>query len=202
MFVGLTGGMGCGKSVVGEIFAEFGWLTLNADDICHSLYDFSNEEFTERLLDRWGYKVLGKDGSGFDRSAIAAIIFNSPEERKWLDSIIHPSVLQKSLEIRFDNPNRDILFEVPLLFEASWEDRFDAVISVWSLGTVRKRRLIARGMTEMEIRKRDLAQMPAKRKIELSDFAVINNCDFDVLKTQCEILSRTLRNNIRASDVT
>ncbi|MCK5844717.1 MAG: dephospho-CoA kinase [Victivallales bacterium] len=192
MFVGLTGGMGCGKSAVCDIFARLNWMVLDADKLCHSLYDSGEERFRELLMERWGNSILDGDGTNLDRRGIASIVFNSSEEREWLNSIIHPIVLQKALAIKASNPGRDYIFGVPLLFEANWEEKFDAIISVWTEDPTRKRRLCGRGMTRDEIAGRDSAQISPERKMEMSDYALINNGDLRNLKAQCEILSQTL----------
>jgi len=194
VFVGLTGGIGCGKSVVNGIFAQFDWLVLDADDICHSIYDSADEEFLELLKRRWGTKIVTRDGAGLDRGKIADIVFNSEKELCWLNSVIHPAVYQKALRIRSAQPGKDAVFDVPLLFEAGWENRFDAVVAVWTDDAIRFRRLRERGMTEEDIVKRDSTQMSCRRKMEMSDVALINNGDIENLRAQCEMLSRALRN--------
>jgi dephospho-CoA kinase len=198
VFVGLTGGMGCGKSVARGVFARLDWMVLDADGICHSLYDSSEGEFGALLRERWGERALKNDGTGLDREKIASIVFNSPEERNWLISLVHPAVLQKALEIHASQQDRETLFEVPLLFEANWEGRFDAVIAVWAEDSTRKHRLRERGMTDAEIKKRDSAQMSAERKMEMSDFALINNGGLESLEAQCVLVSNTLKSG-RAS---
>ena len=99
MFIGLTGGMGCGKSTARAIFAEMAWLTLDADAICHSLYDERDGRLLKLLTKRWGEKVAKSDGIGLNRGKVSDIIFNSPEERDWLNAAIHPD---KRTAERFD----------------------------------------------------------------------------------------------------
>lgn len=194
MFIGLTGGMGCGKSAACALFAEMNWLILDADEICHSLYNEKEGALLDLLRERWGNGVIKTDGTGLDRGKVSDIIFNSLEERDWLNATIHPIVLQKALDVHAANPENDIIFDVPLLFEAGWCDRFDAVIAIWTESGVRRTRLCERGMSDQDIARRDAAQMPITQKMELADHALINNGSIGKLRAQCEIVSNTLKN--------
>ena len=193
VFIGLTGGMGCGKSVACALFAEMDWLILNADEICHSLYNEKEGQLLDLLCERWGNDVIKPDGTGLDCGKVSDIIFNSLEERDWLNARIHPMVLQKALDVYAANPANNIMFDVPLLFEAGWCDRFDAVIAIWTEDIVRRARLRERGMTDQDITRRDAAQMSIEKKMELADYTLINNGSIEKLRAQCEIVSNTLK---------
>lgn len=194
MFIGLTGGMGCGKSTACDIFTAMGWQILDADEICHSLYDEREGKLLKLLLKRWGEEIADADGNELDRGKVSDIIFNSSEERNWLNATIHPLVLQKALDIHAANLKRNMVFGVPLLFEAGWENRFEAVITVWTENEIRRRRLRGRGMSDKEILRRDAAQMSIEMKMRRADYVLINNGDIEELRAQCEIISNALRN--------
>jgi dephospho-CoA kinase len=101
--------------------------------------------------------------------------------------------LRKALDEYVKAAGKDVLFDVPLLFEAGWESHFDAVLAVWAEPEVRWKRLTERGMSDEDVRRRDDAQMPSAVKLERADFALINNGTLDDLRLQCEIVSDTIR---------
>lgn len=192
MVLGLTGGMGCGKSTVLKFFTSQGWNAYNSDDICHSIYSRAALVFSEKLRTRWGNDIF--DDEGFpDRKKIAAIAFNDQAELQWLNSIVHPAVKQQVLSIIAENKGECLIFEVPLLYEAGWENMFDSIISVWSSRAMQVVRLRERGVAESEIVKRIASQLSAERKLEKADWALINNGSFEELEIQCNQLINQIK---------
>ena len=185
MIVGVTGGIGAGKSTVVNIFKEYGWHTIDADKICHSLYDQSDSDILKKLIRRWGKSILLEDGT-LNRQQVAEIIFNDEKEREWLDSIIHPAVLKQGLDLHQSFNKENSLFDLPLLFEVGWDNQFDSIISVWTEKSIVYERLINRGMSIDDIEKRIQAQLSPEIKIEKSDFTIINNGNLITLRKQCE----------------
>ena len=88
IIIGLTGGIACGKSTAGKFFKELGWDVISTDQIVSDLLDEDDEVISD-IKSRWG-DIVWQDSSGRDRKAIGSIVFRDPNERKWLESILHP----------------------------------------------------------------------------------------------------------------
>ncbi len=192
MFVGLTGSTGCGKTSALECFSSLGWKTLDADRICHELYEDRDSGVAEAARKRWGNKVFLPDGR-INRQAIADIVFKNSRELKWLNSLLHPKVLKKARAEIARSGRKNAIFAVPLLFEAGWEKEFDCIVSVWTDGVIQRQRLARRGWSEREISRRCKCQIPPEKKMELSDFAIINNGTLNDLKEQCKLLNKKIK---------
>lgn len=190
MLVGLTGGIGCGKSSAGSYFKRLGWYLIDADEICHSLYE--TEEIKLLLRDRWGEAVF-TDGVP-NRIKIADIVFSAKIELEWLNSLFHHRVLNYSNKVIAESENEHVMYEVPLLYEAGWEDGFDHIITVWTDKEVQKNRLLKRGMERKDIETRLKNQMSLDVKLDKSDYGIINNQGFDFLHKQCDRINNQIRN--------
>ena len=127
-FVGLTGGVGAGKSEALAAFERAGAATLASDLVVHDL--LRSDELRRRLVDRWGNGVA--PGDEIDRGRVAAIVFDRPDELAWLASELHPRVGERVAEWRAGLPPDSELavVEVPLLFETGMEKLFDSVVCV------------------------------------------------------------------------
>lgn len=180
MFLGLTGGIGTGKTTVLNCFSNYKWKTINADKLCHDLYNENGNKSLPCLIKkRWGEDVFQSDGS-VDKNKVSAIVFKDKDELKWLNKIIHPKVWRKAENIYGMSNGKNCIFEVPLLFEAGWEKRFDAVVCVW---TDKNRQNTFRKKREMSIQNFKLRlkfQININKKLEMADYALINtgNCSF------------------------
>ncbi|HCE44302.1 MAG TPA: dephospho-CoA kinase [Lentisphaeria bacterium] len=194
MFVGLTGGTGCGKSTALECFSSLGWKTLDADGICYELYGDRNSGVAEAIRRRWGDRVFSGNGD-VDRKKVADIVFRSRKERLWLNSLLHPMVLERAVKEARKSKNRNVIFAVPLLFEAKWEKEFDCTVSIWTDRKTQYQRLAKRGWSLEEIERRCKCQITPDEKMELADFAIINNGGIDLLYQQCKILNKDIRKN-------
>lgn len=192
MLIGLTGGIGSGKSTALGIFSCLGWNTLDADLICHQLYQDANCKAYRQMVEKWGKEVLNPDGA-IDRKKVAGIIFQDVDEREWLNGVLHPQVLEYAIEeYQQNNATVPMMFDVPLLFEVSWERYFTKMVVVFVEDNIQKERLKARGMSQDEIERRMAAQMPLSEKIEKADYALINNGTEEMLREQCQKLHETL----------
>jgi dephospho-CoA kinase len=132
LFLGLTGGIGAGKSEALAAAGRLGAAVLSTDAIVHEL--LGNDEVCELLAERWGEKVLAP-GGGVDRAAVAEIVFGAPDELRWLESVLFPRVGERVVAWRAElerspEPPPAAVVEVPLLFEAGIEGIFDATIAV------------------------------------------------------------------------
>ncbi len=191
MIVALTGGMGCGKSLALQYFAELGWQTLSADAINHEIYK-NSEEFKAGLRGRWGHHIF--DGNGvIDRRAVAGIVFNDAAELEWLNGILHPLIRDHAEGCFAADPAGNHLFEVPLLYESGWHGRYDVVVCIWSNPETVRERLHKRGLDDGEIERRMAYQMTADEKLARADFGLINNGSPDDLYEQCKELSKQIK---------
>jgi dephospho-CoA kinase len=191
IFVGLTGGIGCGKSSALKCFANLGWLVIDADKICHELYEEKDGTLTDALKTRWS-GVIKEDGTA-DKKKIAEIVFGDEKELQWLNSVLHPRVMKKSKDILAENKASFAMFDVPLLFEARWEKGFDFIVSVWTGLEEQRSRLLKRGWSEKEIELRCSSQISPDEKLEKADFGIINTGSLESLSEQCKILDKKMR---------
>jgi dephospho-CoA kinase len=180
-FVGLTGGLGSGKSEALRALGELGAATLSTDAVVAEL--LSGEELRDEIVSRLGPEVA-PDGS-LDRSAVAERVFGDEEERKWLEGLLWPRVGQRVMEWRaeveaLEPPPRAAIVEVPLLFEAGMEGAFDATVAVVADEDVRAERAGARGHAAVDARA--AAQLSQEEKAQRADFVVRNDGTLDELR--------------------
>lgn len=145
-FLGLTGGMGAGKSTALAALAGLGAAVLSTDEVVHELY--GGPQVRDAVVERWGEQVA--PGGIVDRAAVAAKVFEDPSERKWLEGLLWPLVGERIAdwlaEARAASfPPRAAVVEVPLLFEAGMGDIFDATIAIVAEEDLRRRRAAGRG---------------------------------------------------------
>ncbi len=182
--VGLTGGIGSGKSLAAQFFSQLGAIVIDADQLARSAIERGSEGFDEVLL-RFGDTVL-KNGD-IDRVALGQIIFENPEAKKDLEEIIHPRIRVEFEEaVASLNPGQVMVYEIPLLVETKAADRFDFVITVESDAELRKQRLRARGMFHSDIEKRMASQATEEQRRAIADCVLINNGTEDDLLRQVE----------------
>jgi dephospho-CoA kinase len=192
MILGLTGGFGCGKSSVLAFFRDAGWETCNTDEICAQLYQEQNPVLIKQLRQRWQERVFDTSGE-VNKGAVAGIIFNDNNELEWLCSILHPLIADETHKLIELYAGKDLMIEVPLLFEAEWEDMFDYTVCVWADAGIREKRLLKKGFSVDEIKNRNSKQMPDNVKLENADFGLINNGDMEFLEKQCKKLIKHLK---------
>lgn len=192
VLIGLTGGIGTGKSSALKCFDNLGWKTLDADLICHNLYSNIDCEAYKLMLAHWGNEILKKDGS-INKAIVGDIVFKNIIERKWLNNMLHPMVLDHAIE-EYSKCDTTIpmIFDVPLLFEVSWEKYFTKIISTFTAEKIQIIRLQNRGMNINDIKRRIHSQISISEKVEKSDFSLINNGTIELLKLQCKVLHTTI----------
>ena len=182
--VGLTGGIGSGKSLAAQFFSQLGAIVIDADQLARSAIERGSEGFDEVLL-RFGDTVL-KNGD-IDRVALGQIIFENPEAKKDLEEIIHPRIrIEFEEAVASLNPGQVMVYEIPLLVETKAADRFDFIITVESDAELRKQRLRARGMFHSDIEKRMASQATEEQRRAIADCVLINNGTEDDLLRQVE----------------
>jgi dephospho-CoA kinase len=179
-FVGLTGGIGAGKSEALAAFERLGAATLSTDRVAHDLLD--DEGVRSALIERWGVKVA-PDGS-VDRDLVGEIVFNDPEQLAWLESVTHPRVGAHVLEWRqsLDPGVKVAVVEVPLLFEAVMEDAFDATVAVVAADELRDARLRERGQGGLE--GREARQLDQEEKARRADHVIRNDASLQELESE------------------
>jgi dephospho-CoA kinase len=186
LVVGLTGGIGAGKSMVAQFFAELGALVIDADQLARMAIERGSDGFAEVLL-RFGDEVI--TNGDIDRKKLADIIFHDPEARRDLEAIIHPRVQAIFAEAVADLDQEDILiYEIPLLVETGAAEKFDYIITVESDLELRKERLLKRGLYISQIEKRIAAQASPESREAAADVVIFNNSDEDSLLRQVENL--------------
>ena len=182
--VGLTGGIGSGKSLAAQFFSQLGALVIDADQLARSVIERGSEGFDEVLL-RFGDTIL-KNGD-IDRVALGQIVFENPEAKKDLEEIIHPRIRTEFEEaVASLNPGQIMVYEIPLLVETNAADRFDFVITVESDAELRRQRLRARGMFHSDIEKRMASQATEEQRRAIADCVLTNDGSEDDLLRQVE----------------
>ena len=183
-FVGLTGGLGAGKSEALRLLGELGAATLSTDDVVHELLE--GDELRDALVARFGPEVA-VDGR-LERSRIAERVFGDDEARAWLERVLWPRVGERVAAWRAEvGEERVAVVEVPLLFESGMEVVFDSTIAVIADEPVRERRAAERG--HAAVAERAGRQLTQAQKADRADFTVRNDGSLDELK---ETLSHVL----------
>jgi dephospho-CoA kinase len=187
-FVGLTGGLGAGKSEALSALAELGAATLSTDAVVHEL--LQADELRDIVIARLGEEVA-RDGR-LDRSLIAERVFGDEEARSWLEGELWPRVGRRVAEWKqevdaLDPPPRAAVVEVPLLFESGMEQGFDATIAVIADEDVRAERAGARG--HASVAERTGRQLSQEQKEQKADYTVRNDGTLEELR---QTLSRVL----------
>ncbi|MBF0463460.1 MAG: dephospho-CoA kinase [Nitrospirae bacterium] len=180
MLVGLTGNFGSGKSTVLEMFKALGAITVSSDEIVHRL--LSETDIKLRVRELLG-DVFDSAGN-IDKPKTAAIVFNNPQLRRELETIIHPLVIAEIKRKASSNTDKVVVAEIPLLFEGNFTRDVDKTITVISDIEVVEERLKNRGFSTTDIKSRLSAQIPQDRKVALSDFVIDNSGNPEETKSQ------------------
>jgi dephospho-CoA kinase len=181
-FVGLTGGLGAGKSTALDLLAELGAATLSTDAVVHEL--LATDELRDLVIERLGPEVAADDG--LDRARIAERVFADDEARAWLEGTLWPRVGDRVAAWRSalegaDPLPRAAVVEVPLLFESGMEGVFDATIAVVADERLRERRAAARG--HASVAERAGRQLTQDEKAARADYAVRNDGTVEALRS-------------------
>lgn len=191
LFIGLTGGIGGGKTLALSFFRGIGWEVIEADSLTRNLYEDAAGKVAVAVAARWSGEATRPDGS-VDKRTLAKIVLSDDGEMRWLEELTHSQIWERAMAARGAATGKNVVFEVPLLFEAGWEERFTAVVAVFAEDTVRRARLEKRGMDGGRVEKLWRRQMPQDNKAALADFVLVNNASEGLLRKQCESLSRLL----------
>lgn len=194
LLVGLTGGIGSGKSTVARMLEERGAVVFDADVLAREAVAPSTPGH-DAVVRRFGPNVL-LPGGALDREALAGVVFADPAARRDLEEIVHPEVRRLFAEgcERHEGTDAVIVFSAPLLVETGMHTAFDVLVVVSAPVGAQVERLVRdRGMAEGAIRARIDAQLPLERKAEVADVIVDNEGTFEDLDVQVDRLWAELR---------
>ena len=191
-FVGLTGGIGAGKSEALAALERLGAATISADAVVHELYE--NPEVRAAVIARWGDDVA--PGGRVDRSLVARRAFADEAERAWLEGMIWPKVGERiaewrAVESQREPPPRALVVETPLLFEAGLESAYDATIAIVADEAVRAERAAARGHEAVD--ERAARQLSQDEKARRATFAIANSGTLEQLERELSAVLEKLR---------
>lgn len=180
--IGLTGGIGSGKSTVARMFADLGADVIDADAIAREVVEPGTPGLAA-LVQEFGEGIL--DGNGLDRAALAQIVFEDPGARQRLNAIIHPLIGARTAELMAALPDGAILIhDVPLLAELNLQDAYDLVVVVDAPDELRVTRLMERGLTEEDARARIATQATREQRLAVADVVIDNSGDLAQLREQ------------------
>jgi dephospho-CoA kinase len=173
-FIGLTGGIGSGKSTALAALARLGAATLSTDRVVHELYE--TDAVRDAVADRFGESVL--HGGEVDRSALARVAFATGADRRWLEQLLWPRVGERMIAWRAEQerrspPPRALVVEVPLLFESGLDRGYDATIAVIADEQIRHARAAARGHEALD--ERVARQLSQQEKSQLATYTIVND---------------------------
>jgi dephospho-CoA kinase len=194
--VGLTGGIGAGKSEALRLLAERGATVIDADRIAREVVEPGTPGLAA-VVAEFGAGILTADGT-LDRPRLGRIVFADPGRRRALNAIVHPLVRARAAELRAaaaaTAPDAIVVEDVPLLAESQLQDNYDAVIVVDASEPIRLARLTRlRGMTEDDARSRMAAQASREERLKIADFVLDNDGELADLERQVEGLWGRLR---------
>ena len=183
MNVGLTGGIGCGKSTALEYFRQAGAEVLETDAVVRELLS-SDVDLIGKVSEAFGADILDDEGN-VDRAKLASKVFHNSEALALLESLVHPRV--REFWMRALGESHPILIvEIPLLFEKDLQRHFTLTICLSSNPEVQAERLKARGMSESQIQYRKERQFSLEKKTQKADIVLHNNGSLEHLKEQVE----------------
>ncbi|MEA3385026.1 MAG: dephospho-CoA kinase [Thermodesulfobacteriota bacterium] len=193
--IGLTGGIASGKSTVGMMLSEQNFPVIDTDKLAREVVE-PGKPALEELVKAFGTEIL-KDDKTLDRHRMLKMILTDAGARRITENIIHPYIFKRMdqiLQQLASSGSNVVIVEVPLLFEAGWQDFFDYVVSVVALEPICITRMAERKQMSIDMASRWMAtQIPQAVKAKRSDYVVHNNAGLDKLQIQVNRLSRLLK---------
>lgn len=181
MIVGLTGGMGGGKSTAARFFEEAGYRRIDSDRIVREEL-LTSPEVIAKIAARFPGAVNARNE--VVRHELAQCIFENDAERIWLEEVLHPLVYARWRELLASAPEAAWVIEVPLLFEQGLENWFDFIVCVSTSSANQLARLIERGIPQSLAGQRISKQLPLAQKLEKADFVLSNDGTPEALRMQ------------------
>lgn len=195
LIVALTGGIGSGKSTVGQIFAQLGATVIDSDQLARDVMERGSIGFNE-VVAKFGDEIL-KNGE-IDRQILASLIFKDPAKRSELEQITHPLIRKAFAKVVSSaSPDSIVINQIPLLVESSHDYKFDHIITVSASESIRSERLIKRGLTNDQIKQRMGAQATDQMREAIADSVIVNEKNEQELTDQVEkIWEQLLSKNV------
>ncbi|HLW16949.1 MAG TPA: dephospho-CoA kinase [Actinomycetota bacterium] len=200
LLVGLTGGIGAGKSTVATLLAEHGAVVIDADSIVRELQQPGTDVF-RAIVDRFGTHVVAADGA-LDRERLADIVFRNDDARSALNAIVHPAVYAVMSEriAAVKDEDKVVVLDIPLLAEAGGGGGMDAVVVVEADDEMRVARVVSeRGLNAEDVRARMATQASSEQREALADVVIRNNGTPEDLRAQVDDLWEQLRARLGAT---
>lgn len=191
MLIGVTGGIGTGKSKVAEMLAQLLGATLvNADAVCRELLETGKPGYIQ-FVQRYGGTYLERPAGPIDRHRLRTALFADDCMRRDLENILHPMVRRILAQSCSSNSsNGSVVAEVPLLFESGWQDDFDVIVCVDAPQSTVTNRVVARdGVASAEVQRIIKLQLPQEKKKQMADWVINNDGSEDALKDQVTALA-------------
>jgi dephospho-CoA kinase len=196
LIVALTGGIGSGKSTVGELFQQLGAVVVDSDQLAREVVERGSSGF-EQIFTLFGDEIL-KNGE-INRSLLAEIIFKDPAKRKDLEQITHPLIRKAFADIVAKSGDQAIVInQIPLLVESKYEYNFDHVITVSTSEDKRIARLLAKGYTQEQIQNRMKSQVSDADREKIADSIIQNNESEKELLPQVEKIWEQLQFKLKS----
>lgn len=196
LIVALTGGIGSGKSTVGELFQQLGAVVVDSDQLAREVVERGSSGF-EQIVTLFGDEIL-KNGE-INRSLLAEIIFKDPAKRKDLEQITHPLIRKAFADIVAKSGDQAIVInQIPLLVESKYEYNFDHVITVSTSEDKRIARLLAKGYTQEQIQNRMKSQVSDVDREKIADSIIQNNESEKELLPQVEKIWEQLQSKLKS----
>ncbi len=196
LIVALTGGIGSGKSTVGELFQQLGAVVVDSDQLAREVVERGSSGF-EQIVTLFGDDIL-KNGE-INRSLLAEIIFKDPAKRKNLEQITHPLIRKAFADIVAKSGDQAIVInQIPLLVESKYEYNFDHVITVSTSEDKRIARLLAKGYTQEQILNRMKSQVSDADREKIADSIIQNNESEKELLPQVEKIWEQLQSKLKS----
>lgn len=193
-WIGLTGGIATGKSSVAKILRDFGLPVVDADSLAR-VVTRPQSIGLNAVVNVFGSSILDASGE-LNRKKLGEIVFNSPEQRRKLEEILHPLIQNERAKERLALEQRGCemaFYDVPLLFEKHLESEFDAVVLVYARPEEQRRRMKDRDhLSDIEIESRLSAQLPIDEKVKLADYIIFNNGGLTELKANVQAVLQEL----------
>ena len=185
MYLGLTGGIGSGKSTAARMFADLGAIVIDADAIAKEVLEPGQVGY-ESVVNNFGEEILDSSGN-IDRVILAGKVFGDTTKLKELEEIVHPAVATKVAQIRESLPASSIIiYDTPLLIEKSLQQQFDQVIVVLAPEALRTQRLLARGLAQNDIIARMSNQATDEQRREIANYVIDNSSSLVELREEVQ----------------
>ena len=187
--VGLTGGIGSGKSTVSQHFSRLGVPIIDTDQLAREVVT-PGSELLARLVEQFGTGIIGQDGS-LDRAALRELVFFVPQRLQQLEALLHPAI-RKALQLRLPQIDASyVIIVIPLLLEKGWHDEVDRILVVDCSEQAQLERATSRDQCGTELIQRIIAQqVTRKQRLAASDDIIHNTGSFTSLASQVETLHR------------